>query len=125
MCLPLRPGYQSTMLRAVTRESTPSGAQGPSHKFVINSTIVQHLVPTSALNKAKGGSEAKADEPHVTTSDSAPTATDGKPHVGRRGMHSATQAYWDQKSDGLWSFKYDGGEAKGMDVVVTVIWVAV
>ena len=86
---------------------------------------MQHLIPTSALNRPKGGSEAKADEPHISTSDGGATATDGKPHVGRRGMHAATQAFWDQKTDGLWSFKYDGGESKGMDVVITVIWVAV
>ncbi|KAH7030742.1 Tctex-1 [Microdochium trichocladiopsis] len=113
----------NNILKNVITESTPAGA-APSHKYVVNSTIVQHLVPTSALNKPKGGSEAKADEPHITTSSDA-TATDGKPHVGRRGMHSATQAFWDQKNDGLWSFKYDGGEAKGMDIVVTVIWIAV
>lgn len=119
------PSAQNSILKAIISESTPSGSQAPSHKFVVNSTIVQHLVPTSALNKPKGGSESKNEEPHITTSDGAPTGTDGKPHVGRRGMHSATQAFWDQKSDGLWSFKYDGGEGKGMDVVVTVIWIAV
>lgn len=116
---------QNSIIKAIISESTPPGSQGPSHKFVVNSTIVQHLIPTSALNKPKGGSEAKADEPHISTSSDGPTATDGKPHVGRRGMHAATQAFWDQKTDGLWSFKYDGGEAKGMDVVITVIWVAV
>ncbi|KAK7749205.1 hypothetical protein SLS62_008387 [Diatrype stigma] len=115
----------NSIIKAIISESTPPGSQGPSHKFVVNSTIVQHLIPTSALNKPKGGSEAKADEPHISTSSDGPTATDGKPHVGRRGMHAATQAFWDQKTDGLWSFKYDGGEAKGMDVVITVIWVAV
>ncbi|RYP55822.1 hypothetical protein DL769_010046 [Monosporascus sp. CRB-8-3] len=115
----------NSILKAVISESTPAGTQSPAHKFVVNSTIVQHLVPTSALNKPKGGSDSKADEPHISTSDSHATGTDGKPHVGRRGMHSATQAYWDQKTDGLWSFKYDGGEGKGMDVVVTVIWIAV
>ncbi|KXJ95070.1 Tctex-1 family-domain-containing protein [Microdochium bolleyi] len=114
---------QNNILKNVITESTPQGTS-PSHKYVVNSTIVQHLVPTSALNKPKGGSEAKEDGPYITTSADA-TATDGKPHVGRRGMHSATQAFWDQKNDGLWSFKYDGGEAKGMDVVVTVIWVAI
>jgi hypothetical protein len=122
-------GWNSTIINSILKnvisESTPSGSQTPAHKFVVNSTIVQHLVPTSALNKPKGGIESKAEEPHISTSDHAPTATDGKPHVGRRGMHSATQAFWDQKSDGLWSYKYDGGEGKGMDVVITVIWVAV
>lgn len=89
---------------------------------------MQHLVPTAALGKPRGGSGAA--EPSVTTSsESGPgphsTATDGKPHVGRRGMHSATGAFWDESKDGMWSYKYDGGEAKGLDVVIMIIWVAI
>jgi hypothetical protein len=118
----------NSILKALISEATPSGSQGPAHKFIVNSTIVQHLVPTSALNKPKGGSDTKSEEPRISTSDGGgggATATDGKPHVGRRGMHSATQAFWNEKTDGMWSFKYDGGEGKGMDVVISVIWVAV
>ncbi|CRK35537.1 hypothetical protein BN1708_019803, partial [Verticillium longisporum] len=97
----------------------------PSFKFACNSTIVQHLVPTSSLNKSKG-TEASSEEPHISTStEAAPTATDGKPHVGRRGMHSSTGAFWDEKKDGMWSYKYDGGEGKGMDVVIMLIWIAI
>ncbi|KAI2625931.1 Tctex-1 [Hypoxylon sp. NC1633] len=116
----------NAILRAVISESTPSGTQAPAHKYVVNSTIVQHLVPTSALNKPKGGSEVKAESPRITTSDGTDaTATDGMPHVGRRGMHSATQAFWNEKTDGMWSFKYDGGEGKGMDVVISIIWIGI
>lgn len=111
------------MLKAVISESTPQGSTTPAYKFACNSTIVQHLVPTSALNKARGGTEA-SEKSHITTSSDA-TATDGKPHVGRRGMHSATGAYWDEKKDGMWSFKYDGGEGKGMDVVIMLIWIGI
>jgi hypothetical protein len=114
---------QNALLKAVISEATPQGATNPSYKFACNSTIVQHLVPTSALNKARGGSETK-EEPHISTSSEA-TATDGKPHVGRRGMHSATGAYWDEKKDGMWTYKYDGGESKGLDVVIMLIWVAI
>ncbi|CRK21569.1 Dynein light chain Tctex-type like protein [Verticillium longisporum] len=115
----------SSVLKAVISESTPSGAAAPSFKFACNSTIVQHLVPTSSLNKSKG-TEASSEEPHISTStEAAPTATDGKPHVGRRGMHSSTGAFWDEKKDGMWSYKYDGGEGKGMDVVIMLIWIAI
>jgi hypothetical protein len=85
-------------------------------------------VPTSALNRPKGGSDIKSEEPQISTSEGGAvgaTATDGKPHVGRRGMHSATQAFWNEQTDGMWSFKYDGGEGKGMDVVISVIWISV
>ena len=109
---------QNSILKAVISESTPKDATA-SYKFAVNSTIVQHLVPTSHLNKPKGTSPSPED------SEGAPISTDGKPHVGRRGMHSATGAYWDEKRDGMWSFKYDGGEGKGMDVVISLIWIGI
>lgn len=105
-------------------ESTPQGAAAPGYKFACNSTIVQHLVPTANLNKSKG-TEANSEDPHISTSAEPATATDGKPHVGRRGMHSSTGAYWDEKKDGMWSYKYDGGEGKGLDVVIMLIWIAI
>lgn len=89
-------------------------------------------MPTSALNKAKlshdssiphAESEAKISTSDISKADA--TGTDGKPHVGRRGMHSATGAYWNEKTDGMWSFKYEGGESKGLDVVISVIWIAI
>jgi dynein light chain Tctex-type 1 len=42
---------------------------------------------------------------------------------GRRGMHSAAGAYWNNEKDGMWSFKYDAGDTKGLDVVVGIVWV--
>lgn len=98
------------MLKAVMSEATPEGAAAPAYKFAINSTIVQHVIPTSQLNKP-----------------AAPSSEEGaskKGQAGRRGMHSATGGYWNEKTDGMWSFKWDG-EAKGMDVVLMVIWIAV
>lgn len=38
-------------------------------------------------------------------------------------MHSASGAYWDSAKDGTWSYKYEGGEGKGFDAVVSVIWI--
>ncbi|KAL2178262.1 Tctex-1 [Thermothelomyces heterothallicus CBS 202.75] len=98
------------MLKAVMSEATPEGATAPAYKFAINSTIVQHVVPTSQLNKPVTGSTEEG--------------TSKKGQAGRRGMHSATGGYWNEKTDGMWSFKWDG-EAKGMDVVLMVIWIAV
>ena len=46
----------------------------------------------------------------------------GEGEVSRRGMHSATGAYWNSKTDGMWSYKYEGGRGKGFDVVVQVFW---
>lgn len=117
----------NNMLRAVISESTPDKAAAPAFKFAINSTIVQHLVPTSQLNKSQGtstGAAAEEAKDAEAPSESTATATDGKPHVGRRGMHSATGAYWNEETDGMWSYKFDGGEAKGMDVVIMLIWIA-
>lgn len=93
----------------------------------MNSTIIQHLVPTSALSSSNTHSASvkkEGDEKEPTTKSEA-TSTDGKPHVGRRGMHSATGAYWNEKTDGMWSYKYEGGESKGLDVVISVIWIGI
>lgn len=114
-------------------ESTPDKAAAPAYKFAVTSTIVQHLVPTSQLNKAQGTSTStgtstteESKEPAGAGAEPATTATatDGKPHVGRRGMHSASGAYWNEETDGMWSYKYEGGDAKGMDVVIMLIWVS-
>ncbi|KAK3682131.1 putative dynein light chain protein [Podospora appendiculata] len=108
----------SKMLKAVMSEATPQGAAAPTYKFAINSTIVQHVVPTSQLNKSAGTSTAGE-----TTEDSA-AAKKAAGQAGRRGMHSATGGYWNEKTDGMWSFKFDG-EEKGLDVVIMLIWIAV
>ncbi|KAI5808987.1 Tctex-1 [Peziza echinospora] len=87
------------ILRSLSSESTPAGSptgQCP-FKFAVNSTIIQHL-------------SAKASAP----------GSDGT-GVGKRGMHSACGAFWNNEKDGMWSFKYD---AKGMDVVISIIWIA-
>jgi hypothetical protein len=121
---------QNSILKSLISESSPSGGS-PSFKYAVNSTIIQHLVPTSSLNKSKASPPATTDastesDAKITTSDAKSEAksTDGKPHVGRRGMHSATGAYWNEKTDGMWSFKYEGGESKGLDVVISVIWIS-
>ncbi|KAK4240201.1 dynein light chain Tctex-type [Achaetomium macrosporum] len=98
------------MLKAVMSEATPEGAAAPAYKFAINSVIVQHGVPTSQLNKPTSPSTEKG-------------GASKKGQVGRRGMHSATGGYWNEKTDGMWSYKWDG-EAKGLDVVIMLIWIA-
>ncbi|KAK3342980.1 Tctex-1 [Neurospora tetraspora] len=112
------------MLKAVMSEATPQGATTPAYKFAVNSTIVQHVVPTSQLNKATSTSTSTGTGPEgeSTSSEAAPAASK-KGQAGRRGMHSATAGYWNEKTDGMWSFKYDG-EAKGLDVVIMLIWIA-
>ncbi|CAN8105858.1 unnamed protein product [Discula destructiva] len=120
----------NNILKAVISESTPEKNAVPAFKFAVNSTIVQHLVPTSALNKSQGTStgtsteDTKDEASSDSTGAATATATDGKPHVGRRGMHSAQGAYWNEETDGMWSYKYDGGETKGLDVVIMLIWIA-
>ncbi|TVY33498.1 hypothetical protein LCER1_G000975 [Lachnellula cervina] len=120
----------NSILRSLISESSPTGGT-PSFKYAVNSTIIQHLVPTSTLNKSKAIPEpsvkTEESDARISTSDmkTEATGTDGKPHVGRRGMHSAAGAYWNEKTDGMWSFKYEGGESKGLDVVISVIWIAI
>jgi hypothetical protein len=96
------------MLRDLIGESKGEG-QNPTYKWAVNSTIVQHVVPDTQVGKSGGSEEKSANE---------------KGLAGRRGMHSAMRAFWNEKTDGMWSFKYDG-ENKGLDVVIMVIWVAI
>lgn len=100
------------MLKALIAEASSPSASSLGYKFAVNSTIVQHLVPSSSLNKPRGGGESE-------------DASSSSPPAGRRGMHSATGAYWNEKTDGMWSYKYEGGEKKGLDIVIMVIWIAV
>jgi dynein light chain Tctex-type 1 len=42
----------------------------------------------------------------------------------KRGMNSSVGAYWNNSKDGMWNYKYDSSEKMGIDVVITVIWIA-
>ena len=118
----------------------------------MNSTIIQHLSDprpsgtgasagtstTADVGVGPSADEAKVDE-EKTAGDAAvegeedlkkevegqESAAGVAPKVGRRGMHSASGAYWNNAKDGMWSHKYEGGESKGMDIVVSIMWIMV
>lgn len=85
----------------------------------MNSTIIQHLSDPSETPAEADTEDVEEKEAGVTTGESA-----GK-KVGRRGMHSASGAYWNNERDGMWSHKYEGGEEKGMDIVISIMWIGV
>ncbi|KAE8164649.1 Tctex-1 [Aspergillus tamarii] len=93
----------NTILKALisaTAPSTPSAAA--PYRFTVNSTIVQQgLIDKSAA--AEGAAS----------------------NTGKRGMHSASGAFWDVNRDGMWTFKYPGADERGLDVVLSVTWFAV
>ncbi|PWW78710.1 hypothetical protein C7212DRAFT_275071 [Tuber magnatum] len=132
----------SHILRALISESTPTGA-GPgssAYKFSVNSTIIQHMaqrnfnhqtaststssppVATTSQDPATLVSSAAAASAGVGSELTSGRASNENTGVGRRGMHSACGAYWNNEKDGMWSFKY---ETRGLDVVISVIWIAV
>ena len=43
--------------------------------------------------------------------------------VGRLGRHSAIKGHWNFRQDGLWTFTWDGGLAKGFDVEICLFYV--
>ncbi|KAL4905756.1 hypothetical protein BDW74DRAFT_151960 [Aspergillus multicolor] len=92
----------NSILKALITATTPSTpSTPPPYRFTVNSTIVQQgLIDKTA---AADGSAA---------------------NTGKRGMHSASGAFWDVNRDGMWTFKYPGADAKGLDVVVSVTWFA-
>ncbi|KKK24876.1 hypothetical protein P175DRAFT_0498980 [Aspergillus ochraceoroseus IBT 24754] len=92
----------NTILKALitaTAPSTPSAS--PPYRFTVNSTIVQQ----GLIDKSSAADGAAA-------------------NAGKRGMHSASGAFWDVNRDGMWTFKYPGAEERGLDVVVSVTWFA-
>jgi hypothetical protein len=121
----------NTILQALISETSPApntlealqeenmGGAG-RYKFAVNSTIIQHLSDPrghTTEDEKEVKQEAGADGEDGVKSTSS--------KVGRRGMHSASGAYWNNERDGMWSYKYEGGESKGMDIVVSVMWIGV
>ena len=94
---------QNTVLKSLITATTPSDSTKPApYRFTVNSTIVQQgVIDKSAASE---GTQSNA---------------------GRRGMHSASAAFWDVKRDGMWTFKYPGAEERGLDIVISVTWFAV
>lgn len=111
--LPNKAPFQNKILSSLISESKPAESAQVPFKFAVNSTIIQHL------------SDPRPSGTTTSSSSTETAATETTAKVGRRGMHSASGAYWNTDKDGLWSFKYEGGEAKGMDVVVSVMWIAI
>ncbi|KAK1079452.1 hypothetical protein LTR33_006379 [Friedmanniomyces endolithicus] len=117
-------GIINSILKALISESSTAEASSPKYKFCVNSTIIQHLSdprPAGAGESSTHQEAGMGEEAVVGESDAAAA---GK-KVGMRGMHSASGAYWNYEKDGMWSHKYEGGEGKGMDIVVSVMWIAV
>lgn len=89
----------NAVLQSLLSETSQDGKQ-PQYKFAVTSTIIQHTSVSEAAN--------------------APDGTAG----GKRGMHSATGAFWNSEKDGMWSHKHEEDE-KGLDVIISVIWISV
>jgi len=75
-------------------------------------------------NETEAAKKADLAASGVPTGEGSESA-EGEKKVERRGMHSASGAYWNNEKDGMWSHKYEAGEGKGMDIVVSVMWIAV
>ncbi|OQE17242.1 hypothetical protein PENSTE_c021G08967 [Penicillium steckii] len=92
----------NTVLKALISATAPPDTKTPApYRFTVNSTIVQQ----GMIDKT--------------------AAADGtQTNAGKRGMHSASGAFWDVNRDGMWTFKFPGAEERGLDVVVSVTWFA-
>lgn len=83
------------------------------YKFVINSIIVQYVVFIFQFNKLISIGIIDVEVVVVV-----------KKQVGCWGMYSVMGGYWNEKMDGMWSYKWDG-DVKGLDVVLMFIWIVV
>jgi hypothetical protein len=135
-------------------EETAAAAAPRTFKFVVNSTIVQQDLPRpaatastttsvgtststdpSASGEKEGAAEAGAQVASASNSTPPPpppppaapaaAAAAGGSTQARRGMHSASAAFWNANRDGCWNFKYDAMLSKGLDIVISVIWIDV
>jgi len=95
---------------------THSSTQGWNNQ-VINS-MIEALV-TETTSAADGTNPYK-----FVVNSTIIQNTAGGPGSAKRGMNSSVGAFWNSSRDGMWSYKYDQGESLGMDVVLSVIWVA-
>ncbi|KAL1597412.1 hypothetical protein SLS59_007442 [Nothophoma quercina] len=85
-----------SLIEATSVKSESGEASQPSYKYIANSTVIQHIGSPSEPEKH-----------------------------GRRGMHSAVGAYWNNEKDGTYSYKWEAAEKKGMDIVITITWIAI
>jgi hypothetical protein len=81
---------------STSSDSTTDSPSQPPYKYIANSTVIQHLGSPSEPEKH-----------------------------GRRGMHSAVGAFWNNEKDGTYSYKWEAAEKKGMDIVITITWIAI
>jgi dynein light chain Tctex-type 1 len=91
---PLTFSLQNHILQSLIDKTATGEAKIPAYKYIANSTIIQHPGNPSEASTA-----------------------------GRRGMHSAVGAFWNTDKDGTFSYKWDGAEKKGMDVVISINWI--
>lgn len=89
---------QNTILKSLISKTSTGQGEGsqPAHKYIVNSTVIQHIGSPSEPEKH-----------------------------GRRGMHSAVGAFWNNEKDGTYSYKWEAAEKKGMDIVITITWIAI
>ncbi|KAF2794681.1 dynein light chain, cytosolic [Melanomma pulvis-pyrius CBS 109.77] len=85
----------NTILQSLIEKTSTGEDKVPGYKYITNSTIIQHIGSPS---------ESQAS--------------------GRRGMHSAVGAYWNNEKDGTYSYKWEGAEKIGMDIVISITWIA-
>lgn len=85
---------------------------------------MQHSVPTSSSLGSTGTDTANVKTEKEEDAKAATPTEKKKGPAGRRGMHSATGGYWNEKTDGMWSYKYEGDE-RGFDVVIMLIWIGI
>ncbi|KAF3007569.1 hypothetical protein E8E13_007231 [Curvularia kusanoi] len=85
-----------SLIDATTVKTEGAESTQPAFKYIANSTVIQHIGSPSEPEKH-----------------------------GRRGMHSAVGAYWNNEKDGTYSYKWEAAEKKGMDIVITITWIAI
>lgn len=120
MCLPLDLGVILILSQACDSALASASSYVHASTAEWNTTIINSVLQ-SLVKETTSDSQPQPQYKFLVNSTIIQHASgvDG----GRRGMHAASGAYWNNEKDGMWSFKYEAAEGKGLDVVVGVIWV--
>ena len=84
-----------SILNALISESSSGGDAASKYKFAVNSTIIQHLSDP----RAEGTEAGTQTDGSAAGEDGVSMGDDSVKKVGRRGMHSASGAYWNNERE--------------------------
>lgn len=136
---------QNQVLQEISDELTTIEAEESTekpklrYKYLIHSALIQHTAPLNQLDpdtkepirpdppaaSVSADGRASTPEPPVgTAAADNHKVTLKQESKGRRGLHIATCARWNSETDGVFNTKFEPGEDRDWDVIVSISWLS-